>query len=557
MDGNGLDAMFGQLRRALILLLLCSVCIYGGAGAVLADTMPDKQAERVVPMPVRSACADVPAGQAKCLSDVSIKDYADPDDAVQPGVSGGYGPEEFHAAYRLPCKPGGPVDGVCAAPDSFGPETIAIVDAGGYGGDLEEDLQIYNEEFGLPDCTIANGCLTVVNQDGDTSPLPPEVSTGWSYEIALDVQTAHMICQTCRIVLVEADDDYVDSLAAAEDTAATFSPVAISNSFGADTDVTAFDSHFKRTGMAVVAATGDDGTIPGGESWPADIPEVVAAAGTTLQLNTDDTWASEKVWSGSGGGCSVTYDAPSWQRSRGDWAAGGCSNGGRAFGDLSAAGNPGTGAAIAIDSSWHIIGGTSLSTALIASMYALGSDVPAGTKAAALPYQKATSSNMHDITSGNDCNFAGQHNCTARTGFDVPSGLGSPKGLAIFRASSPGAPTYASQLSAGGVMRAGDALGSSSTQPAYRLILQGDGNLVVYKGGKALWHTHTARTGSHNRLVLQGDGNLVLYKGSKALWHSHTARTGSHNRLVMQGDGNLVLYKGSKALWSSRTGRIR
>ncbi len=447
MNGSRLSAGFEHSKRTIALALACIICLYGGAGSIaLAATSQTKQAEKVVPQPTHAACADVAAGRVRCLSDVSFNRYDSPDEAVQPGTSGGYGPAEFHTAYRLPCTPGGSVASICSTPGSFGPETIAIVDAGGYNGSLENDLQAYNDQYGLPDCTAANGCLTIVNQNGNASPLPAQVSSGWKYEIALDVQTAHMVCQTCKIVLVEADDDYVDSLAAAENTAATFSPVAISNSFGADTDVTAYDNDFKHSGIAVVAATGDYGTLTGGQSWPSDIPQVVAAAGTTLQLNNDNTWASETVWSGSGGGCSVTYTAPSWQTSRGDWALHGCSNGGRAFGDISAAGNPSTGAAIVVGSSWYIIGGTSLSTPLIASMYALGSDLPSGNAAANLLYQKASSSNTHDTTSGNDCTAAGQPNCTAANGFDVPSGLGSPKGLAIFKSSTADPTPYASPV---------------------------------------------------------------------------------------------------------------
>jgi hypothetical protein len=62
---------------------------------------------------------------------------------------------------------------------------------------------------------------------------------------------------------------------------------------------------------------------------------------------------------------------------------------------------------------------------------------------------------------------------------------------------------------------------------------------------------------SGNRLVVQGDGNLVLYGSSGvALWSTRTNGT-SGNRLVVQGDGNLVLYGSSGvALWSTRTNGI-
>lgn len=110
-----------------------------------------------------------------------------------------------------------------------------------------------------------------------------------------------------------------------------------------------------------------------------------------------------------------------------------------------------------------------------------------------------------------------------------------------------------STLLRGSSMLKGESLFSSSGD---RLVLQGDGNLVLYNPrGKAVWHTHTNRTKA-NRLVLQTDGNLVLYSSTgKALWHTHTNRT-SANRLILQGDGNLVLYSSTgKALWHSHTSR--
>ena len=56
--------------------------------------------------------------------------------------------------------------------------------------------------YGLPACTTANGCFKKVNQTGGT--FYPLKDPGWALEIALDVETAHAICQNCKILLVEA-----------------------------------------------------------------------------------------------------------------------------------------------------------------------------------------------------------------------------------------------------------------------------------------------------------------------------------------------------------------
>ena len=111
------------------------------------------------------------------------------------------------------------------------------------------------------------------------------------------------------------------------------------------------------------------------------------------------------------------------------------------------------------------------------------------------------------------------------------------------------------QLSSGETLASGGKLVSNNG--TYRLAMQTDGNLVLYKQGvaTALWATGTdGKTGA--RAVMQGDGNLVVYQGSKAVWATGTnGQTGA--RLVVQDDGNLVLYKGSTAVWDRSTGVIK
>jgi hypothetical protein len=107
-------------------------------------------------------------------------------------------------------------------------------------------------------------------------------------------------------------------------------------------------------------------------------------------------------------------------------------------------------------------------------------------------------------------------------------------------------------------MRDGDILevGSSilSSDERFTLILQGDGNLVLYKsGGRASWSSGTVGQGGVH-LVMQYDGNLVLYRSNwTPVWYSRTDGSGS-SALIPQSDGNLVLYKtGGRATWSSGT----
>lgn len=93
----------------------------------------------------------------------------------------------------------------------------------------------------------------------------------------------------------------------------------------------------------------------------------------------------------------------------------------------------------------------------------------------------------------------------------------------------------------------------TSSNGNYRLVIQDDGNAVVYSINRAIWSSDTAGKPANN-LVMQGDGNLVLYDAqSKPYWYSSTAGKGT-SHLVMQDDGNLVVYNGNgQATWSSRT----
>ncbi len=95
----------------------------------------------------------------------------------------------------------------------------------------------------------------------------------------------------------------------------------------------------------------------------------------------------------------------------------------------------------------------------------------------------------------------------------------------------------------------GDSLTSSNG--AYTLTLQDDGNLVLASRGHAIWASGTDGQ-DVVRAEVQHDGNFVVYTADKAVWHTDTK--GKKNvRLVLQDDRNLVLYAGDGAAWSTKT----
>ena len=356
------------------------------------------------------ACSAAPSGRASCGAQVVSDANGNPSASSTP-PAGAYGPAQLHRGYSLPTT----------APNA---QTIAIVDA--YNDpNAESDLATFDSYYGLPACTTANGCFRKVNQSGGTS--YPQSNSGWALEIALDVEAAHAICQNCKILLVEASSNSFTNLGAAENEAVRLGATVISNSWGGSEfsgETQTESSYFNHPGIAITVAAGDNGY---GVEFPASSRYVTAVGGTTLALNSDNTYKGESVWSGTGSGCSQYEPKPSWQLDTG------CSH--RTVADVSADADPNTGAAVydsvaySGQSGWFQVGGTSLATPLIGAAYALTGN-PGAASYGSAPYAHA--SLLHDITSGNNGSCSPAYLCTAGPSYDGPTGLGSPNGIGAF-----------------------------------------------------------------------------------------------------------------------------
>ena len=91
----------------------------------------------------------------------------------------------------------------------------------------------------------------------------------------------------------------------------------------------------------------------------------------------------------------------------------------------------------------------------------------------------------------------------------------------------------------------------TSSNGAYTLTLQDDGNLVLASRGHAIWASGTDGQ-DVVRAEVQSDGNFVVYTADKPVWHTDTK--GKKNpRLVLQDDRNLVLYGADGPAWSTKT----
>jgi subtilase family serine protease len=496
--------------------------------------------------------------------------------AATMGPNFGLTPSDIVSAYHL-----------STSPTAGSGQTVALVDAFN-DPNIESDLGTFDTNYGLPACTKANGCLTVVSQTGSTSALPADDTTGWSVEESLDVEAVHGTCPACHILLVEANSESNSDLAAAENEAAAFHATEISNSFGeleSGTDST-FQSAFDHPGIVVTASSGDDGYYSFdwlGIFGPSDVnepdipssyPTVVAVGGTSLYLGQNATRTSETVWNdngpqavyeanlgiplgATGGGCSTLFGGKGWQTHETGYTGAVCSPGPakRLVADISMVADPITGfdifdsydcgsAQCPTSPSWLTIGGTSLSSPLVAAAYALAGG------AHGVPYPAVTlyghQSSVYDVTVGGngicggegaaqcpdystngaldlgvgmlDCAYtpagapaAGTRACDATSGFDGPSGLGTPNSMTLFAKVGPDftispAPTTASvNVSTGfGTISPSDPFPGGIVQKYTWNWGDGSPNTVVSGSTSSVTHTFTT-TGAKTVTVTAQD----------------------------------------------------
>jgi hypothetical protein len=363
------------------------------------------------PPAVRPLCGPPAAGRLRCHAIVRTDVAPMLPGEISPAiVPSGYGPAQLQDAYDL----------AAASASNGSGLTIAVVAA----YDLptaESDLATYRAQFGLPACTAASGCFTKVDQRGGTDYPAPDA--GWGGEIALDLDMVSATCPLCSILLVEADSNLVNDLGDAVNTAVALGADVVSNSYGgpeAFFDPGFADAYFDHPGVAVTVSTGDDGY---GVSFPASAPHVIAVGGTSLTPDGSPRGWQETAWSGAGSGCSKQHEKTPWQ---GD----ACAH--RTVADVSAVADPNTGVAVysTVFGGWVVAGGTSASAPIIGGIYGLAGAPAAGSQPGAYPYWRDAT---YDVTSGSNGGCGGTYLCTAGPGYDGPTGLGTPAGIAAFR----------------------------------------------------------------------------------------------------------------------------
>ena len=171
-------------------------------------------------------------------------------------------------------------------------------------------------------------------------------------------------------------------------------------------------------GQTFSVSTGDDGSNECGgsprgttPSYPASSPYVVAVSGTTLGTGSNNSWASETLWSKAGGSPSTVEPKPSWQTQGGGTT--------RDVADVAFDADPNSGSIIIVNGANAQYGGTSLSAPLFAATWARMLAGHSSLGFAGPHLYQVPSSVYHDVTSGSN---GGE---TAGTGWDYASGFGS------------------------------------------------------------------------------------------------------------------------------------
>ncbi|MEV6765296.1 putative Ig domain-containing protein [Streptomyces sp. NPDC051105] len=410
-------------------------------------------------VPTKHLCATATkAGQVSCFAQrrTDIKQRLASALAAAPS---GLSPSNLHSAYNLPSTGGSGL-------------TVAVVDA--YNDpNAASDLATYRSTYGLSACTVANGCFKQVSQTGSTTSLPSNDS-GWAGEEALDIDMVSAVCPNCNIILVEANSATDSDLGTAENEAVALGAKFVSNSWGgseSSSQTSEDTSYFKHPGVAITVSAGDEDY---GAEYPATSQYVTAVGGTALSTSSSTRGWTESVWKtssseGTGSGCSA-YDAkPSWQTDTG------CTK--RMESDVSAVADPATGVAVYDTyggSGWAVYGGTSASSPIIAGVYALAGTPGSSDYPAKYPYSHT--GNLYDVTSGNNGSCSTSYFCTAGTGYDGPTGWGTPNGTAAFTSgtttgntvtvTNPGSQSTATGSSVSLQISASDSAGATLTYSA-------------------------------------------------------------------------------------------
>jgi kumamolisin len=347
------------------------------------------------------------------LSDYAKHSYYAVPEKTSPNVTSDITPTKARSGYNLTTDISDGYNG--------SGETIGLVEFSAY---TASDVAKYNSNYSL-----GASVPTVVKVSGGTTDKSGEV------EDELDIEVANALAPKATVDVYEAPNTDAGEVALYAALVSNDIPV-ISSSWGEpeteEDNLTSDDADFKEAaaqGQSIYSASGDSGADDNGSSlsvdYPASDPYVTGVGGTDLTLTSAGAWSKETGWSDGGGGVSVEWATPSFQKSVNSGSF-------RDVPDVSADADPSSGWYIYTEGGFEEVGGTSAAAPNWASFTADYDTAAADLGKAKFGFSdafiytvaesSAYSSAFHDITSGNNGGYS------AKTGYDQATGWGSYNG---------------------------------------------------------------------------------------------------------------------------------
>jgi kumamolisin len=345
-----------------------------------------------------------------------------PDNKVHSEIPDGETPSSIACIYGVTAPTDGCPKNGTVLPNG-GTKAIAVVEYG-HNTTLQNDMNTFTTQFGLPAITITEIC------SGQPPPCPTNDGSGWDVETALDVQYAHSMAPNAKIIVSEfVNDPYSDGAESAAGAAvAALGGGEVSNSFGYGGEFQGElqnDLDMQTPTVVYFASAGDSGL---GSDYPSVSPYVVSAGGTHINRESNGNFeGTESCWDGSGGGLSSMEPVPSYQ-----FIISNLVGPKRGTPDLAADADPNTGVDVYSTtgcSGWCQVGGTSVSSPVLAGIVNAAGSFEPSTRAELTKtyheYQRPLlwKTNFFDIVTGNN-------GAPAKFGWDECTGIGSPRKLA-------------------------------------------------------------------------------------------------------------------------------
>ena len=379
----------------------------------------------------------------------------------------GFSPLQVATAYDWP-------DITSANSTAASGVTIAVATAFTY---RVQDIQKFWSTYNLPAHSLSNVAI-----DGVTRELNGETTLDIERSSSMSPGSAIKVYEAVNPGFITFDDEFTQIADDADvDVVTTSWGSAEGGGNPAPSSIVSEHQSFQQMtaeGITIMAAAGDDGSADRASGtdnadFPSSDPYVIAAGGTTLSLNSDNSIDTETAWKsvngqgGTGGADSKFFAEPDYQLAAtvttfigngacdgdhtgdflddGSIVGDGCTGAGadsRQSSDMSMDADPGTGMSLYYNGRWLEFGGTSFVAPELAGLFAnVTAQYRTALAGASEPNPSARlgsgpeliycvananyAATFHDITSGSNGMFS------AVTGWDHPTGWGTPDGNAF------------------------------------------------------------------------------------------------------------------------------